>query len=688
MTLNPPRPPREPRTISQLGRTREDPYAWMKPENWRAVLRDPAALAPDLRGWLEAENAYAHDILAPAAPLADVLFDEMKGRIKSDDASVPAPDGPFLYWRDYAEGAQHPRRWRRPRDGGAPELLLDEEAQAAGKAYYDVGASAHSPDHARFIWAEDDQGSEYYRLKIKDIATGAVTDGPESSTGDFSISPCSRWLFWVWRDENARPAKVFRRPLAGGTDTLVYAETDEGLFLGVHVSSDERFILITSRNQETGETRLIDAATPEAEPVLAAAKTPGLRYDLDHWTDRWVIRTNRDGAVDFKLMTSGAAIPTPGTWTDFVAHRPGRLVAGFALFAAHLVRLEREDANDRIVVMNRAGGEHAIAFDDAVAALDIGENLEYAAAVVRIVHQTPASPKRWIDYDMTTGARSLRKEEEIPSGHDPADYEVRRILAPAADGAEVPMTLLMRKGTPTDGSAPVLLYGYGAYGIPLDATFSVSRLSLVDRGWIWADAHVRGGSDKGWGWFLDGRAEKKMKTFTDFIACAEALVAAGYTRPGRIVARGGSAGGMLMGVIANLRPDLFGGILAAVPFVDVLNTMSDADLPLTPPEWPEWGNPLEDPDAYDGIAAYSPYENVRPQAYPAILARAGLTDPRVTWWEPQKWTAALRRATTSDRPILLDINLEAGHGGASGRYDHLKEIALDYAFAIWALGEC
>lgn len=688
MSLSAPQPPRRPQTITQLGRTRQDPYAWMKPQNWRAVLRDPGALATDLRDWLEAENAYAHEVLAPAAPLADVLFAEMKSRIKSDDSSVPAPDGPFEYWRDYADGAQHPRRWRRPRAGGPAELLLDEDAEAVGKAYYDVGAATHTSDHSRFVWAEDDQGSEYYRLKIKDLATGAVTEGPDSSTGDFAVSPCSRWLFWVWRDENARPAKVFRRPLSGGTDALVYAETDEGLFLGVDVSSDERFVLITARNQETGETRIIDAATPEAEPILATSKVPSLRYDLDHWTDRWVIRTNRDGAVDFKLMTSSSAVPTPDTWTDFIAHRPGRLVAGFALFAHHLVRLEREDANDRLVIMDRAGGEQPITFDDPVAALDIGENLDYAASMVRIVHQTPASPKRWIDHEMTTGARTLRKVEEIPSGHDPADYLVRRILARAADGAEVPMTLLMRKDTPIDGSAPVLLYGYGAYGIPLDAAFSVSRLSLVDRGWIWADAHVRGGSDKGWGWFLDGRAAKKMNTFTDFIACAERLVEEKYTRAGRIVARGGSAGGMLMGVIANLRPDLFGAILAAVPFVDVLNTMSDADLPLTPPEWPEWGNPLEDPEAYDQIAAYSPYDNVRPQAYPAILARAGLTDPRVTWWEPQKWTAALREATTSNRPILLDINLEAGHGGASGRYDHLKEIALDYAFAIWALDGC
>jgi oligopeptidase B len=286
---------------------------------------------------------------------------------------------------------------------------------------------------------------------------------------------------------------------------------------------------------------------------------------------------------------------------------------------------------------------------------------------------------------MASGARTVRKVQEVPSGHDPSAYETRRLHAMAPDGAEVPITVLMKRGTALDGSAPLLLYGYGAYGIPETPVFSTARLSLVDRGWIWASAHIRGGSDKGWGWFLDGRGPKKTNTFTDFIACAEHLAAHGYGRAGRIAAYGGSAGGMLMGAIANMRPDLWGAIIAAVPFVDVLNTMSDVSLPLTPPEWPEWGNPLEDPAAYDAIAAYSPYDNVAPRPYPAILATGGLSDPRVTWWEPEKWIARLRENTTSDKPVLLKINLDAGHGGASGRFDRLKEVALDYAFAIWAI---
>ena len=409
-----------------------------------------------------------------------------------------------------------------------------------------------------------------------------------------------------------------------------------------------------------------------------------MKYELDHWTDRWVIRTN-DDALDFKLATSTAEIPARSTWTDFVPHQPGHYVTGFSAYADHLVRLERVNANDRIVVMSRGGGEHEIAFDEEACALSLSGGYEYDTPVTRFIYQSPTTPRQWFDYDMSSRERTLRKTQEIPSGHDPAKYVARRLMAKAADGAQVPITVLMLKDTPLDGSAPLLLYGYGAYGHAMEPSFSIRNLSLVDRGWVWATAHVRGGSDKGWGWFLDGRKEKKPNSFTDFIACAEHLSAEGYGKAGKMVAYGGSAGGMLMGAITNLRPDLWAGVIAAVPFVDVLNTMSDTTLPLTPPEWPEWGNPLEDEAAYDTIAAYSPYDQVAPRPYPPVLATGGLSDPRVTYWEPQKWVARLRQASTSDAPILLKINMDAGHGGASGRFDFLKEIALDYAFAIWAV---
>jgi len=682
----PPVPRKDPKRIVQLGRRRIDDYAWMKDNNWRAVLRDPSVVKAQVREHLEAENAYLDAVLAPTRALRDQLFAEMKGRIKEDDASVPTPDGPFDYFSRYEMGAQHPRHVRRGRDLPSGEtVLLDEAADAVGRAHYSVDAAAHSPDHTLYAWALDEQGSEYHRILVRDLATGEVlADGPENATGDFAFSPDSRWLFWIWRDENARPAKVFRRPARGGEDGLVYEEADEGMFLGLAVTADDSHILIVAQNQETSEAWVIGAGDPTAAPVVAEPRRPGVRYDLDHWGDRWAIRTNQDGAVDFKLMLSRAEHPRAETWLEWIDHRPGRLIAGVAAYKNHLVRHERENARDRLVVMERDGAEHTIAFDEAAYALSLSPGFEYDTTVMRFIYQSPTTPRQWFDYNMTSRVRALRKTQEIPSGHDPALYETRRLYAPASDGEQVPVTVLMRKDTPVDGSAPLLLYGYGAYGHPQAATFSTQALSLVDRGWIWASAHVRGGSDKGWGWFLGGRGLNKKNTFTDFIACAEHLIAKGYGRAGKIVAYGGSAGGMLVGAVANLRPDLWSAVIAAVPFVDVLNTMSDLSLPLTPPEWPEWGNPLEDPEAYDYIASYSPYDNVAPRAYPAILAHGGLTDPRVTWWEPEKWTARLREMTTSGRAVLLKINLEAGHGGASGRFDHLEEVALDYAFAIWA----
>lgn len=686
-----PTPPvarREPKSITQLGRTRIDDYAWMKDDNWKDVLRDPKVLRADIREHLEAENAYTKALLDdPTKALQEALFAEMKGRIKEDDSSVPASDGAWDYYVRYEIGAEHPVHGRRPRGRSDGEVvLLDEEALSKGKAFFQVGAAHHSPDHRLYAWAADEQGSEYYTIRIKDLATGETLPVEiESAYGDFTFSPDSQWLFWIWRDENARPSKVYRRPARGGEDVLVYEEADDGMFLGVGTTSDDSHVVVHVGNQETTEIWLIPAGDPTRPPFVAEPRRVGVKYELDHWTDRWVIRTNDDGAVDFKLVTSTAEIPARSTWTDFVPHQPGHYVTGFAAYARHLVRLERVNANDRIVVMARDGGEHEIVFDEEACALSLSGGYEYDTTVTRFIYQSPTTPRQWFDYDMASRERTLRKTQEIPSGHDPARYVARRLMATAADGAEVPITVLMLKDTPLDGSAPLLLYGYGAYGHAMEPSFSIRNLSLVDRGWIWATAHVRGGSDKGWGWFLDGRKEKKPNSFTDFIACAEHLSAEGYGKAGRMVAYGGSAGGMLMGAIANLRPDLWAGVIAAVPFVDVLNTMSDTTLPLTPPEWPEWGNPLEDAAAYDTIAAYSPYDQVAARPYPPVLATGGLSDPRVTYWEPQKWVAKLRQVSTSDAPILLKINMDAGHGGASGRFDFLKEIALDYAFAIWAV---
>jgi oligopeptidase B len=685
----PPVARKDSKRIEQLGRVRTDDYAWMKDENWQHVLRDPKALRADVRRHLEAENAYTKAMLGSTEPLQAQMFAEMKGRIKEDDSSVPTPDGPWDYYVRYDIGSEHPVHARRPRgrmDG--EEVLLDEDALSKGKAYFQIGGASHSPDHALYAWAADEQGSEYYTIRIKDLASGAELGTPiESAYGDFVISPDSEWIFWIWRDENARPSRVYRRPARGGGDALVYEEADEGMFLGVGTSADDSHVLIHVGNQETTELWLVPADDPTAAPVVAEPRRVGVKYELDHWTDRWVIRTNDDGAVDFKLCVSQGAVPARSTWTDWVAHQPGRYITGFAAYAGHLVRAERVDALDRLVVVARDGAAHEIAFDEEAYALHLESGYEYRTAVTRYVYQSPTTPRQWFDYDLDTRERTLRKTQEVPSGHDPSRYAARRLYAAAADGERVPITVLMLKETPLDGSAPLLLYGYGSYGHAMESSFSIRSLSLVDRGWIWATAHIRGGSDKGWGWFMDGRREKKTNTFTDFVACAEHLVAERYVSRGRIAAYGGSAGGMLMGAVANMRPDLWGAIIAAVPFVDVLNTMSDTTLPLTPPEWPEWGNPIEDPEAYDRVAGYSPYDQVTAQAYPPILATGGLSDPRVTYWEPAKWVAKLREHQTGDAPILLKINMDAGHGGASGRFDFLKEIALDYAFAVWALDE-
>jgi oligopeptidase B len=688
LTPRPPAAERRPVRTTQFGHVRTDDYAWLKDEAWQQVMRDPSVLRADIRAHLEAENAYTAAQLAPTQALQAQMFQEMRGRIKEDDSSVPAPDGPFDYYVRFETGAQHPVYARRPRGGDGPEtVLLDADAAARVHTFFDIADVGQSHDHALFAWAVDTQGSEYHRIEVKDLATGEVRPGPvDSSTGAFVFSPDSAWLFWIWRDENGRPAKVFRRPARGGEDVLVHAEADPGMFLSLDLTSDRAFILIGAGDHETSEVRLIPAADPTAEPRVAEPRQVGVRYELERWDGRFVVLTNADGAVDYKLCWADGQHPSKDTWRDWIAHRPGRFIVGMSAFERFFARLERVDANNRIVVTSLDGlGEHDVAFDEEAYALHMEGGYEYDTAILRFVYQSPTTPRSTYDYDMATRERRLRKVQEVPSGHDPAAYVARRLHATAPDGESVPVTVLMKAGTPLDGSAPLLLYGYGAYGIPMEPGFSIRNLSLVDRGWIWAVAHVRGGTEKGYGWFLAGRKETKTNTFTDFIACAEHLHAAGYGAPERTVAYGGSAGGMLMGAVANLRPDLFSGVIAAVPFVDVLNTMSDASLPLTPPEWPEWGNPLEDEAACVRIAGYSPYDNVADKPYPAILATGGLSDPRVTYWEPAKWVAKLRAHTTSGAPVLLKINMDAGHGGASGRFEFLKEIALDYAFAVWAV---
>jgi oligopeptidase B len=678
---------KDPKRIEQVGRVRVDDYAWIKDDNWQAVMRDPSLLKSDIRALLEEENAYTKAMMAGTEALQEQLYQEMRGRIKEDDASVPTPDGPYSYYRRFAVGGQHPIYARTARAGGPEEILLDVDALAQGKSYYKVVAAQHAPNHRLLAYAADEQGSEIYTIYVKDIASGALLEhAVASTTGDFTFSPCGQHLFWTHRDDNGRSDKIYRRPARGGEDVLVYDEPDDGFFIGVGVSESRDYILINAGNHDQSEWHIIPAANPTAAPQLFSAREDGMLYSPTHWNGRWQVLTNADGAIDFKIATCAEGATAREHWRDLIPHEPGRYITQLEATKNYLVRLERSNALPRIVLRDLAGDEHAIALSEEAFNLELVGGYEYDTQAQRYIYESPTTPRQWFDYDMSARVQVLRKTQEIPSGHDAAKYETRRLFAMAADGVRVPMTVLMQRGQSLDGSAPMLLYGYGSYGISMDASFSITPLSLVDRGWIYAIAHVRGGAELGFGWFLDGRLEKKNNTFTDFIACAETLITQGYARAGNIVTEGRSAGGLLMGAITNMRPDLWAGVIGGVPFVDVINTMSDASLPLTPPEWPEWGNPLESADDYDRIAAYSPYDNISAKPYPAVLSTGGLTDPRVTYWEPTKWAAKLREFTTSDRPVLLKMIMTAGHAGSAGRFEHLREIAHDYAFALRAIG--
>ncbi len=684
-----PRACRLPLVSTHHGIERVDDYAWLRAANWQAVMRDPALLDPAIRAHLDAENAYTAAVMADTEALQEMLFAEMKGRIKEDDSTVPAPDGAFAYYTRFVTGGQHPIFCRKPRDRGDEEILVDGNALAKPHAYFRIASVSHSPDHSLIAYAVDTKGSEFYAVNVIEAATGKLVDSRiADNNGSLQWANDSRNLLYVWVDDEHRPRKLLRHAVGTmGADMLIHEQNDPGFFLGVGATQDRRYLLLSVHDHETAEISLIDAADPSAPPRLVAARVPEHDYSVDHHDGRLVILTNSGGAEDYRIVEAPAATPGPEHWREIEPHRPGRLILDVVAYKEFLVRLEREDGLPRIVVRRFADGEeHAIAFDEEAYSLGISDGYEYDTTSLRFTYSSMTTPAQVFDYDMKTRARVLRKTQEIPSGHDPSLYVTRRVMAPAHDGETVPVSLLYRKETKLDGSAPLLLYGYGAYGMSIPAGFSTNALSLVDRGFVYAIAHVRGGKDKGYRWYKDGKREKKVNSFTDFIAAGEFLAEQNFTARGRIVAHGGSAGGMLMGAVANMAPDLFLGIIAEVPFVDVLTTMLDASLPLTPPEWPEWGNPIESEADYRTIASYSPYDNVRAAAHPHILALAGLTDPRVTYWEPAKWLAKLRELDTGSSLLLFRTNMEAGHAGASGRFERLREVALAYAFALKIVG--
>jgi oligopeptidase B len=681
---------RRPHSFTHHGITVTDDYAWLKDENWQEVLRDPSVLKPDIRAYLEAENAYADTVLGHTEPLQKRLVAEMRGRIKEDDSSVPSPDGPFAYFHKYREGGQHEQIGRQPRDGGEAHFVIDGDELARQTEYFKFGEARHSPDHKLEAWSADVRGSEYFTLRVRDWETGKDSaDLVEETDGGIVWAADSKSFFYVKLDDNHRPMQVYRHILgkAQSDDDLVYEESDSGWFTHIHESASGRFCVIAGGDHETSEQRLIDLSAPETAPRLIAKREDGVQYSIADRGDQLFILTNADEAIDFKVVTAPLASPVRKNWRDLIPHRPGTYIIDVELYSGHLVRMQRTNALPSIIIRDLATlQEHAIAFDETAYSLGTVGGYEFDTKQIRFSYSSMTTPSEVFDYNMVSRERTLRKRQDIPSGHDPANYVTTRIVARAHDGAQVPVSILHRKDLKRDGSAPLLLYGYGSYGSSMPASFSANRLSLVDRGFVYAIAHIRGGSDKGWGWYLDGKREKKTNTFDDFAAAGHALIEAKYTSAKKIVGHGGSAGGMLMGAVANRSGELFGGIVAEVPFVDVLNTMLDESLPLTPPEWPEWGNPIESAADFETILSYSPYDNVAAKDYPAILAMGGLADPRVTYWEPAKWIARLRPVMTGGGPVLLRTNMGAGHGGASGRFNRLDEIAIAYAFALWAVG--
>ncbi len=686
-TIKPPVAEKRPRVETWHGFEKRDDYHWLKAANWQEVMHDPSLLPADIRAVLEGENAYHEAIMADTVTLQEALFAEMKGRIKEDDSSVPAPDGAYAYYSSFVTGGQQPRFARKLRDmSGAEQLILDGNELSKDVEYFHFGGIYISPNHALAAWSFDNKGSEFYELRVRDLATGKDTDDVLLNTaGDAVWAADGKSFFYTLQDDNHRPLKTFHHILGQpqAKDRLVFEEKDTGLFSGVGKTSSERFIVIGSHDHDTSESWIIDATRPFDPPKLIAARQTGIEYDLEHWKDKFIIKTNRDGAEDYKIMMAPVDNPAPENWTDFIPYREGCFLVGVVVLKNWLIRMERENALPRIVVRDMASGEeHSIAFDEEAYSLGFGEMREYDTDILRFSYSSMTTPSQVFDYNMRDRTRVLRKTQEVPSGHDAANYVTRRVQAAAHDGELVPITLLYRKSTALDGKAPLWLYGYGSYGLSMPASFNTNVLSLVDRGFIYAIAHIRGGQEKGRRWYKMGKLEHKTNSFRDFISCAQHLISAGFTSRGKIVAQGGSAGGMLMGAVGNMAPELFNGIIAEVPFVDVLSTMLDDTLPLTPPEWPEWGNPIESKRAYESIAGYSPYDRVEAKDYPNILAVGGLTDPRVTYWEPAKWVARLRELKTNDNLLLFKTNMGAGHGGASGRFDRLKEVAFVYAFGL------
>ncbi len=686
----PPIAKKKPHTLVLHGHKRTDDYVWMKDPNWQKVMKDPAQLSKDIREYLEAENYYLESVLSDTTQIQKDLFTELRARIKEDDSSVPEKDGDYYYYVRYEENQQYPIYCRYHYDKpDQEEILLNGNVAAKEFSYFDIGDAGHSPDHRYFSYSADTKGSEFYTLFILDIdRRELLPDQIINIQSEFVWAQDSRTLFYTTLDENHRPDKVFRHTLDNdiNQDLMAYQEHDPGFFVSLDITESKNFILIVAHDHVTTELHTIDAHKPDQAAKLFAMREPGIEYEISDHGEFFYIVTNKDAAEDYKIMQTALHDTNKENWSNLYVPPTGTLLRGIYLFKNYLVRSERINGLPRIVIVelekNSLGNVHSIEFQEEAFELNVVPGYEFDTDKLRFSYTSMTTPTQIFDYHMSTRQRMLKKQQEVPSGHNEDAYVTRRLFATTEDNENVPISLLYKKGTPLDGSAPLLLYAYGSYGNSVPASFSTNRLSLVNRGFVYAIAHVRGGMEKGYAWYRNGKLKNKINTFKDYIACAEYLIDEHYTKAGNIAVHGGSAGGMLVGAVINMHPELFNAAIADVPFVDVLNTISDNTLPLTPPEWSEWGNPIISKEDYLTIREYSPYDNVTPQHYPNIFVTAGLTDPRVTYWEPAKWVAKLREQKTDKNVLVLKTNMEAGHGGTSGRFDYLKEVALMYAFLL------
>ncbi|MGE3710301.1 MAG: S9 family peptidase [Hyphomicrobiaceae bacterium] len=671
-----------------------DDYAWMKAGNWQEALDDADLLPAEIADHLAEENAYTEAMMADTETLQRTLVEELRARATDEDATAPEVDGPWQYYSRLGADGELPLLCRRPAGGGSETVLLDCETEAGSQQYWSLEDAAHSPDHKILAYAFDPKGSERCTIRFRNLTTGKdLPDRIAGTASDLVWSPDSRCLFYVRLDADNRPLIACRHVLGSRAqdDLVLYHERDPAYDVSLAECQSGEILLIESQGHDTNEVRFVDAGAARPDPHVIAARTPGHDYSVDHCGDRFVITTNSGGAIDGRICEAPIASPGMEHWRELVPHRPGRIITDVACFDDHLAWLEREDGLSRIIVRRVSdGAEHAISCPEPACHLELRSAPDSARPLLRFVCSSMTTPAETFDYDMETRQRTLVKTdaspETWPSGHDPARYETRRIHAIAPDGEKVPITLLHAKGLLLDGSAPLVLEGYGSYGEGLEPEFDADRFALVDRGFVWALAQVRGGDEKGRAWYMAGRHVNRPNTFTDYLAVARHLAAERYTREGRIIALGDSAGGMLIAAAINMAPELFLGAVADVPFVDVLNTMLDAKLPMTPGEWPEWGNPIGSKEDFALIRSYCPYQNIKRQPYPHVLALANTADMRVGFWEPAKWVARLREHSTSDKMILLHVGTDGGHDGASGRSGQSDETALIYAFAIKIAG--